>query len=140
MTLKNTFEDAKVWADEKCSQMTLSEKCAYIAGTRCFYTQAIERLGISSVLCSDATAGVVLRQRAAEATFQNAIDYSTAFPAPIMLAASWNTALTTRYAQSVAQQCKANGIGVLLGPGFNLYRHSQCGRNLCSFTPSSSAH
>lgn len=126
---KIPYAEAAQWADEILSEMTLEEKCTYVGGDRVFFTQAIERLGLSPILFSDATAGVVLRDRFYEVTYQNPLDQSTAFPAPICLAATWNPELAEQYASSVAEQCKANGIGVLLGPGFNLYRISQCGRN-----------
>jgi beta-glucosidase len=59
----------------------------------------------------------------------NAIDKSTAFPAPIALAATWNRQLSYDYAMSIGEECRAAGIPVLLGPGMNIYRVSQCGRN-----------
>lgn len=124
-----SYEQAAQWADQLLAQMTLSEKCAYIGGSRVFFTQSIERLGIPSVMFSDATAGVVLRDRFFEVTYQNAMPTSVAFPAPLLLAASWNPQLATAYAKSIGEQCVANGIGVLLAPGFNLYRLAQCGRN-----------
>lgn len=126
---KTSFADAARWAQEKTALMTLEEKCRYVGGTDIFFTQAIERLGISRVMMSDATAGVVLRDRFYDVTYQNPLHKSTAFPAPIMLAATWNPSLAEQYASSIAEQCNANGIGVLLGPGLNMYRISQCGRN-----------
>lgn len=124
-----TYREASEWAVSIVARMTLEEKCAYVGGTDIFYTKSIERLGIPRVLFSDATAGVVLRDRFHEITYRNAIDRSTAFPAPILLASTWNVDLAEAYAGAIAEQCLANGIGVLLGPGFNLYRISQCGRN-----------
>lgn len=126
---KHAYHSAAAWADRILQQMTLDEKCAYVSGIDIFFTKAIPRLGIPRVMLADATAGVVLRERFYEVTYQNAIDRSTAFPAPILLAATWNTDLAEAYAGAIAEQCLANGIGVLLGPGFNLYRISQCGRN-----------
>lgn len=124
-----SYREASEWAAAIVARMTLEEKCAYVGGTDIFYSKSIERLGIPRVMFADATAGVVLRDRFDEVTYQNAIDRSTAFPAPIMLASTWNVDLAEAYAGAIAEQCKANGIGVLLGPGFNLYRISQCGRN-----------
>lgn len=126
---KHSYDSAAAWADSILEQMTLDEKCAYVGGIDIFFTKSIERLGIPRVMFADATAGVVLRERFYEVTYQNAIDRSTAFPAPILLAATWNPDLAEAYAGAIAEQCLANGIGVLLGPGFNLYRISQCGRN-----------
>lgn len=129
MHTATSYEDAVEWAEHILSQMTLEEKCAYVGGKDVFFTQAIERLGVPSVMFSDATAGVVLRDRFFEVTYQNAIKTSVAFPAPLLLAASWNRELAKAYAKSIGEECAANGIGVLLAPGFNMYRISQCGRN-----------
>ena len=126
---KIPYDQAAQWAGEIVEQMTLTEKCAYIGGSDVFLTKGIDRLNIPPVLLSDATAGVVLRDRFFDTTYQNPLSRSTAFPAPIILAATWNPDLAKAYATSIAEQCRANGIGVLLGPGFNLYRISQCGRN-----------
>ena len=54
---------------------------------------------------------------------------STAFPCPSALAATWNIELANEYAKSVGEECRAGGIAVLLGPGMNIYRISQNGRN-----------
>lgn len=126
---KISFEQAANWADDVLSKMTLKEKCDYVGGTDVFFTKSIERLGIKPVMFADATAGVVLRDRFFDVTYQNTLDKSVAFPAPILLASTWNPDLAESYAVSIGEECNANGIGVLLAPGFNLYRISQCGRN-----------
>lgn len=126
---KHSFEEAGAWADGVVAQMTLDEKCAYVGGEDIFYTKAIERLGIKRVMMTDATAGVNLRDRFNEFTFENALDRSTSFPCPLQLSATWDPELAERFAACVAEECLANGVGILLGPGFNIYRHAQCGRN-----------
>lgn len=126
---KNSFDDSSAWAEGILAQMTLDEKCDYVGGEDIFYTKAIERLGIKRVMMSDATAGIHLRDRFHEFTYQNAIEKSTAFPCPLQLSATWNPELSERFAKSVAEEALAAGIGILLGPGFNIYRQSQCGRN-----------
>lgn len=126
---KLNFEEASAWAESILAQMTLSEKCAYIGGVDVFFIKDIARLGLPRIMCSDATAGVVLRERFYDVTYQNAVHTSVAFPSPITLAATWNPDLAEAYATAIGEECNANGIGILLGPGFNLYRISQCGRN-----------
>ena len=126
---KNSFEESSAWAEGILSQMTLDEKCDYVGGENIFYTKAIERLGVKRVMMSDATAGIHLRHRFNEFTYQNPIEKSTAFPCPLQLSATWNPELAEVYARSVAEESLAAGVGILLGPGFNIYRQSQCGRN-----------
>ena len=125
----NTYESSKKWAKEKVEQMTLEEKCKLIGGQRIFFTTAVERLGIPEVMFADATQGINLRTTFEEYTYELPIEESTAMPSPILLASTWNTQLAHDYAEAVGEECKAAGIPVLLGPGMNIYRISQCGRN-----------
>jgi beta-glucosidase len=110
--------------------MTLEEKFAYIGGERAFFIRPLPRLDFREVFMTDATQGVHIRDKSRDVDLSNyKMAKSTAFPCPISLAATWNPALAYRYAEAVGEECRAGGIGILLGPGMNSYRHSQCGRN-----------
>ncbi len=125
-----SYEKASEWADSITALMTLDEKITLIGGDRIFYTNPVARLNIPAVMMADATQGVHLRD-----SFFTFVKYpkilpkSTAFPSPILLASTWNKELAWKYAHAIGEECKAGGIAVLLGPGMNLYRISQCGRN-----------
>ncbi len=125
-----SYEKASVWADSIIALMTLDEKITLIGGDRIFFTNPIPRLNIPAVMMADATQGVHLRD-----SFFTFVKYpkilpkSTAFPSPILLASTWNKDLAWKYAHAIGEECKAGGIAILLGPGMNLYRISQCGRN-----------
>jgi beta-glucosidase len=54
---------------------------------------------------------------------------TTQFPAFIMLAATFNTDLAYKYGHAVGEEARMAGAGVILGPGMNIYRNAQCGRN-----------
>ncbi len=118
------FEKATEIAEDYVASMTFEEKVEHIGGKNFFYIKGFEKLGIPDVLLADATAGVHLLDH-----IKMNLDRSTAFPAPICLAASWNPSLSGYYAYCIGRECRAGGIGVLLGPGMNIYRISQCGRN-----------
>jgi len=125
-----SFDIASEWADSIVNLMTLEEKISLIGGDRIFFTQEIPRLKIPSVMFADATQGVHLRSKWKEEFFYDeALPKSTAFPCPLLLASSWNKDLAYDYAHAIGEECKAGGISVLLGPGMNIYRISQCGRN-----------
>jgi len=100
-------------------QLTLDEKISLISGTG-FDTVPIPRLGIPSLKMTDGPVGV--RQAPA-----------TSFPSSIALAASFDTALIQRVAQAIAQETKAKGKNVLLGPCVNIQRTPFAGRNFESF-------
>lgn len=126
--------EAEKKADSILALMTLEEKIAYTGGDRIFFIRAVERLGLPEVYFTDATQGIHIRP---EFTYNDSVydlsDYamerSTAFPSPIALASTWNKELALNYAKSIGEECRAGGIGVLLGPGMNIYRNAQCGRN-----------
>jgi beta-glucosidase len=125
-----SFEEATEWADSIVNLMTLEEKVSLIGGDRIFFTNAIPRLGISAVMMADATQGVHLRDKWKDSlVYEQVLPRSTAFPSPILLASAWNKELAGKYAQAIGEECRAGGISVLLGPGMNIYRISQCGRN-----------
>lgn len=125
-----SYEDATNWADSMVGSMTLEEKISMIGGNRIFFTTAIPRLEIPSVMMADATQGVHLRDKwKDEIIYEEVLPKSTAFPSPILLASTWNKNLAAKYARAIGEECKAGGIPVLLGPGMNIYRVSQCGRN-----------
>jgi beta-glucosidase len=105
------------------NQMTLDEKINYLGGTgfvegeKIGETQHLPHLNIPSVKMTDATSGSKLTE-----------DHIL-FPAFICLAATFNPELSADYGQAVAEQCKADGYRILLGPGVNMYRVPHCGRN-----------
>ena len=117
-------------ADSVLAQMTPDEKIAYVGGDRNFFIRPMPRLNLSEVYMSDATQGIHIRETSGDFNLSKwQPEKSTAFPCPVLLAATWNPDLSRRYARAVGEECRAAGIGVLLGPGMNIYRHSQCGRN-----------
>jgi beta-glucosidase len=117
------YETAMAKAESILQQMSLEEKIAMIGGYNVFFTKGYEKYGIPSIRFADATQGVSLVDD------NSHLEKSVAFPAPIALTSTWNTDLARTYAQSVGEECRAGGIAVLLGPGMNMYRISQCGRN-----------
>src|SRR5262249_32479869 len=54
---------------------------------------------------------------------------STAYPAPVALAATFDPATAERVGASVARDCRARGVGILLAPGVNIQRSPLAGRN-----------
>ena len=99
------------------SRMTVDEKLILIGGVSDIYTRSIPRLGIPSLRMSDGPAGV------------HDFGPTTAYPAGILLAASWDTELVRRVGVSMGQDARARGVHFILGPGMNIYRSPLNGRN-----------
>ena len=119
-----SFPDAERRARELLGRLSRTEKLQLISGHNTFFIRGFPAHGIPELYLSDATGGVNIRR-----TLSNALEKSTAFPCPLALAATWNPDLAYQYARSIGEECRAGAIAFLLGPGMNLYRHSQCGRN-----------
>jgi beta-glucosidase len=98
-------------------KMTLEEKITLIGGINDFYIRALPRLGLPALRMSDGPMGVH--------------DYgeTTAYPAGIALAASWDTDLARRVGISMGKDARARGVHFILGPGMNIYRAPMNGRN-----------
>ncbi|MEX0987948.1 MAG: glycoside hydrolase family 3 N-terminal domain-containing protein, partial [Bacteroidales bacterium] len=123
------YGEADRKADSILQLMTLKEKLDYIGGDHFFYTQRIRRLGIPGVPFVDATQGIRLNPAIINPGWKKPVKRTIAYPAPILLASTWNEDMAFLYAQSIGEECRAAGLPLLLGPGLNLYRNSQCGRN-----------
>ena len=54
---------------------------------------------------------------------------STCFPAPCLLACSFNPSLEEKIGGMMALECRAQKTGMLLAPGVNIKRNPLCGRN-----------
>ncbi|MFT3783655.1 MAG: glycoside hydrolase family 3 C-terminal domain-containing protein [Nibricoccus sp.] len=119
-----SYEDADKRAGDILAKFTLEQKLALISGHNMFFVKGFPEFGLPQLYLSDATGGVHIRKK-----LSGQLEKSTAFPAPIGLAATWNPDLAYEYAHSIGEECRAGDIAVLLGPGMNIYRQSQCGRS-----------
>lgn len=124
-----TWADAYAMADGKIAGLTLDEKLGFMRGYSEFYLYGVPDKGIPYLYLSDATAGVNIRRNLPDTTLVRQLDRSTAMPCPHLLAATFDPAMAREYARAVGEECRAGGIEVLLGPGLNIARNSQCGRN-----------
>jgi len=118
-------------------QMTLEEKIQLLHGTGMFglspmsplavnsnggagYVPGIPRLGIPGIQMSDAAYGV-------RSSGENG-RYSTALPADVAGAASWDLEAAYDYGALIGRELRAQGYNMSLGGGINLTREPRNGR------------
>jgi len=103
--------------DAILSQMTLEEKITYIGGINDFFIRPVPRVGIPELKMSDGPMGVH--------------DYglTTAYPATIALAATFDADLGLRVGAMLGDDARARGVHFILAPAMNIYRAPMCGRN-----------
>ncbi len=112
-TAANIERQVNAWL----AQMTMEEKIELLGGTKGFFIKGVPRLGIPEVKMSDGPLGI------------RANGKSTAFPAGIALAATWNKHLAFEEGNAIGQECREKNIGFILAPAMNIYRAAMDGRN-----------
>lgn len=113
-------------------RMTLEEKATMLSGSGWMESAPIERLGIPSIKMADGPMGVRSWAGSSAITSSSASPMkveTTAFPAGIAMAATWDESLVQREGKAVGQEVKALGRDMILGPTVNINRVPLWGRN-----------
>jgi len=113
------------------SELTLEEKASLLSGGDIWQTEPIERLDIPSIFLVDGPHGV---RYVADRHHADPAKKATCFPTAVNLAASWDLELIEKTAEALAEESKARGVDVLLGPGINMKRSPLGGRNFEYFS------
>ena len=114
--------------DQIIAQMTLEEKAGLCSGADLWRTKSVPRLGIPSVMMADGPHG--LRKQAEEDALglQKSVP-ATCFPTASALSSSWDRDLLEKVGAAIGEECRAQDVSILLGPGCNIKRSPLCGRN-----------
>jgi beta-glucosidase len=126
---KTIMSNIEQHINELINTMTVREKVALLSGKNNWFTMDNERLGIPSLIITDGPHGV----RTSEPETGRIVGPATSFPTGISMASSWNTELIQRVGVALAEETKAMGCHILLGPCVNIIRHPLAGRNFESF-------
>jgi beta-glucosidase len=114
------------------SRLTLQEKVSMLAGSGWMESMPVPRLGIPAIKMADGPLGV--RSWAGSSAITSATNtpikvLTTSFPSGVAMAATWDTDLVEREGQAIAQEVKALGRDMILGPTVNINRTPLWGRN-----------
>jgi beta-glucosidase len=129
-----------VWRDKSKSpdqrardvlpRLTLQEKISLIHADGTFTTPGLPRFATGKLWMSDGPNGV---REEIEATGWNPAratnDFSTAMPADIAMAASFDLDLGAAYGNVIGEEARTRGKHIMLGPGLNIMRSPLNGRN-----------
>ena len=93
--------------------MTLEEKCALISGQDDgFYTAAVERLGIPSMMLSDGPSGLRKQAGAGDHLGLNASTNATCIPSASTIANSWSEKLAEEMGSVVGADARSQNVQV----------------------------
>jgi beta-glucosidase len=114
------------------SRMTLEEKASMLAGSGWMESMPNARLGIPAIKMADGPMGV--RSWAGSSAITSAANapakvLTTSFPSGVAMAATWDVPLVQKEGQAIAQEVKALGRDMILGPTVNINRVPLWGRN-----------
>lgn len=115
-------------------ELTLEEKVGLLDGADLWRTRAVERLGIPKIMVSDGPHGLRAQHQEGDHLGGLAAAPAVAFPPAAATASSWDVALLGRIGRALAEEARALGVSVVLGPGVNMKRSPLCGRNFEYFS------
>ena len=116
--------------EELVAQLTLAEKVALVSGRLAVEDDGTEPArppGIPRLALADSPAGI----RLANPTLPD--HRTTALPAPIALAATWDPELARRYGRVLGAEAATTGHNIFLGPAVDIARAPRAGRTFESF-------
>ena len=138
---KGPWLNSKLSPDERAElvlkELTLDEKISLLHGTGTMgfgapspdekdsnggagYVVGVPRLGIPGIQMADAAYGVTRGEGAGR--------YSTALPANVAAAASWDLKAAAEYGALIGRELRAQGYNMTLGGGVNITREPRNGR------------
>lgn len=119
---------------EIISQMTLEEKAALLTGEDSWHIRNCPRLGMERTMVSDGPHGLRKeREDANGGLFKDSID-AVCFPSAVGMASSFHPDALAKLGETLGEECQAEDVSILLGPGVNIKRSPLCGRNFEYFS------
>ena len=118
--------------DKILKELTLEEKASLCSGSDFWHTEEIKRLDIPSIMVSDGPHG--LRKMRDDTDNPNEAIKAVCFPCACALACSFDRKLLTTLGKALGEECQAEDVSVILGPGCNIKRSPLCGRNFEYFS------
>ena len=119
---------------EIIGKLTLEEKAGLCSGADFWRTKAVERLGIPRMMVSDGPHGLRKQRDEGDHVGINDSIEAVCFPTGVTAAASFDRQLMREMGESLGEACRAENLGVLLGPAVNIKRSPLCGRNFEYFS------
>lgn len=118
--------------DKILAELTLEEKASLCSGSDFWHTKTIERFDLPQIMVSDGPHG--LRKNVDLAEDPNQSIEAVCFPTASASACSFDRKLLETIGKAIGEECRHEGISVILGPGCNIKRSPLCGRNFEYFS------
>lgn len=120
--------------EEILQSLTLEEKASLCQGATFWDTKEIQEKGVPSIRVSDGPHGLRKQTGKKDALGLDDSVPATCFPSAAAISNSWDTELIQQVGEALGEECLAEEVSVLLGPGANMKRSPLCGRNFEYFS------
>ncbi|MDR1117113.1 MAG: glycoside hydrolase family 3 C-terminal domain-containing protein [Oscillospiraceae bacterium] len=114
---------------EVIAKLTLEEKASLCGGAGFWNTAALPQRDIPAMMLTDGPHGLRKQPGEADHLGLNESTKTTCFPTAAGLACSWNPELARKIGAAIGEECQAEDVQIILGPGANIKRSPLCGRN-----------
>lgn len=126
---KDFFMEHVLDVKKLVNELTLEEKASLCSGADFWHTEAIDRLNIPAAMVSDGPHGIRKQENLADHMGVAESIKAIGFPTASAMACSFDRDLLHKVGDALGEECVAEDLAVLLGPGINMKRSPICGRN-----------
>ena len=126
---KDFFMEHVLDVKKLVNELTLEEKASLCSGADFWHTKAIDRLNIPAAMVSDGPHGIRKQESLADHMGVAESIKAIGFPTASAMACSFDRDLLHKVGDALGEECVAEDLAVLLGPGINMKRSPICGRN-----------
>ena len=126
---KDYFMEHALDVKKLVNELTLEEKASLCSGADFWHTKAIDRLNIPAAMVSDGPHGIRKQESLADHMGVAESIKAIGFPTASAMACSFDRDLLHKVGDALGEECVAEDLAVLLGPGINMKRSPICGRN-----------
>ena len=116
------------------NKLSLEEKIALCSGKDFWHTEAVNREELPEVMMCDGPHGLRKQEEKSDHLGINESIKTVCYPSASALAASFDLNVLSELGDALGQECQAENVGMLLGPGLNMKRSPLCGRNFEYFS------
>lgn len=109
--------------------MTLEEKAGLCSGRNFWFTKDVERLNVEGIMLSDGPNGLRKQATGGDHLGVSSSVPAVCFPTASAIAASFDRDLIRTLGEALGEECQAESVGIILGPGVNIKRSPIGGRN-----------
>ncbi len=109
--------------------LSLEQKASLLTGGGFWSTAAIPEAGVATIVLADGPHGVRRQKHGTDHLGLHHSEPATCFPPAVAVGSSWSEEVASKVGAALAEEARALGVDVLLGPGVNIKRSPLGGRN-----------